>query len=168
MLKPNKNCIYKYKVLINCSSLKDNTLKIKYVERSFITELNKKIIDEWNARHPESPEFVNASEARLDEVLHIVDKAGDKLEIRDQIIIKAANLLGGLAWVQAFSGGNKRTAILSTTIFLRRNGLNMTFPREAQRELRRLLFEIQEDRGQLQQGIIDKLILYIRRNIKSL
>lgn len=143
-------------------------MKIKYVERSFITELNKKIIEEWNSRHPELSEFVSASEARLDEVLHTVDEVGSKLEIKDQLMVKAAYLLGGLSWIQAFSGGNKRTAILSTTIFLRRNGLNIVFPREEQRELRQLLFEIQEDRGQLQQVIIDKLILYIRRNIKSI
>jgi len=143
-------------------------LEIKYVERSFIIELIKKIIDEWNARHHELPEFMSSSEARLDEVLGIVDKTGNQLEIKAKIIVKAAHLLGGLAWVQAFSGGNKRTAILSTTIFLRRNGLDIVFPREEQRELRLLLFEIQEDRGQLQQEIIDKLILYIRRNIKSL
>ncbi|MGI0046550.1 MAG: Fic family protein [Nitrosotalea sp.] len=131
-------------------------------------DLNKKIIDEWNVRHPELPEFVSASEAGLDEVLSMVKKAGDKLEIKDQIIVKAAYLLGGLPWVQAFSGGNKRTAILSTTIFLRRNGLSITFPKEEQRDLRRLLLEIQEERGQLQQGTIDKLILYMRRNTKPL
>lgn len=141
-------------------------MEIKYVEKSFIIELNKKIIDEWNARHPQLPEFVNVSEARLDEVLQIVEKAGNQLVTRDQIITKAAHLLGGLAWAQAFSGGNKRTAILSTTVFLRRNGLSMTFPREEQRELRQFLFAIQEDREQLQQEIIDKLILYIRRNTK--
>ncbi len=142
-------------------------MKIKYVERSFIIELNKKIIEEWNIRYPELPEFINASDTRLDEVFDIIEKAGNEYEIRDKIIVKAAYLLGGLAWAQAFSGGNKRTAILSTTIFLRRNGLIMTFPREEQRELRRLLFQIQEERRQLQQEIIDKLILYIRRNIQS-
>ena len=143
-------------------------MTIKYVERSFIIEINRKIISEWNARHQELPEFMSASEERLDEILCIVDKAGNNLEIKNQIIVKAAYLLGGLTWVQAFSGGNKRTAILSTTIFLRRNGLYITFPREEQRELRLLLFRVQEDRGQLQHEIIDKLILYIRRNIKSL
>lgn len=143
-------------------------MKIKYVERSFIIELNEKIINEWNVRYPESPEFINASKARLDEVLCMVEKAGDELVIKDQILIKAAHLLGGLAWAQAFSGGNKRTAILSTTIFLRRNELSITFPKEEQRELRRLLFEIQDKRIQLQQEIIDKLILYIRKNTKSL
>lgn len=142
-------------------------MKIKYVERSFIIELNKKIINEWNDRHPEAPEFINASDTRLDEVLGIVEKAGDNLEIKDQIIVKAAYLLGGLAWAQSFSGGNKRTAILSTTIFLRRNGLSITFPKEGQRELRRLLFVIQDSREQLQQEIIDKLILYIRKNTRS-
>jgi len=143
-------------------------LKINYVERSFIIELNKKIIYEWNARHPESSEFISSSEAGLDEVLNMVEKVGNNLEIKDQIILKAAHILGGLPWAQAFSSGNKRTAILSTTIFLRRNGLNITFPKEEQRELRRLLFEVQEERGQLQHEIIDKLVLYIRKNTKSL
>ena len=143
-------------------------MKINYVERSFIIELNKKIIYEWNARHPESSEFISSSEAGLDEVLNMVEKVGNNLEIKDQIILKAAHILGGLPWAQAFSSGNKRTAILSTTIFLRRNGLNITFPKEEQRELRRLLFEVQEERGQLQHEIIDKLVLYIRKNTKSL
>ncbi|MDE1827061.1 MAG: Fic family protein [Thaumarchaeota archaeon] len=143
-------------------------MKIKYVERSFIVELNEKIINEWNIRYPESLEFISASEARLDEILCMVEKTGNELAIKDQILIKAAHLLGGLAWAQAFSGGNKRTAILSTTIFLRRNGLSIIFPKEEQRELRRLLFKIQDERVQLQQEIIDKLILYIRKNTKQL
>lgn len=142
-------------------------MKITYVEKHFIVELNKKIIDEWNVRHLELPEFINVSDTRLDEVLIMVEKTGNEHEITDQIIVKAAHLLGGLAWAQAFSGGNKRTAILSTTIFLRRNGFSMTFPREEQRELRLLLFQIQEERSQVQQEIISKLILYIRRNIQS-
>ncbi|MDE1816808.1 MAG: Fic family protein, partial [Thaumarchaeota archaeon] len=159
--------IWCYKVLIKCKPFnKWHLLEIKYVEKSFVMELNKKIIDEWNARHPQLPEFANVSEVRLDEVLQIVEKVGNQLVTRDQIITKAAHLLGGLAWAQAFSGGNKRTAILSTTVFLRRNGLSITFPREEQRELRQFLFAIQEDREQLQQEIIDKLILYIRRNAK--
>lgn len=143
-------------------------MKIKYVERSFIIELNEKIINEWNIRYPESLELISASEARLDEILYMVEKTGNELATKDQIFIKAAHLLGGLAWAQAFSGGNKRTAILSTAIFLRRNGLSIIFPKEEQRELRRLLFKIQDERIQLQQEIIDELILYIRKNTKPL
>ena len=94
-------------------------MKIVYVERSFIIDLNKKIIYEWNARHPESSEFISASEAGLDEVLKMVEKVGNNLEIKDQTILKAAHILGGLPW-------------------------------------------------QLQQEIIDKLVLYIRKHTKSL
>ena len=142
-------------------------MQINYVEKSFIIELNKKIIQEWNIRHPELPEFIDASESRLDEILGIVKQAGNDLNNKEQVIVKASYLLAGLAWAQAFSGGNKRTSILSTTIFLRRNGLSITFPREEQRALRQLLFKIQEDREELQPEIIDKLILYIRKNTKS-
>ncbi len=142
-------------------------MEIRYVEESTIVELNKKIIDEWNLRHPELSEFTNVSDTRLGEVLTMVEKVGNEYETTDKIIAKAAHLLGGLAWTQAFSGGNKRTAILSTTVFLRRNGFSMTFPREEQRELRLMLFQIQEERSQIQQEIIDKLILYIRRNMQS-
>ena len=142
-------------------------MQINYVEKSFIIELNKKIIKEWNIRHSELPEFIDASESRLDEILGIVKQAGNDLNNKEQVIVKASYLLAGLAWAQAFSGGNKRTSILSTTIFLRRNGLSITFPREEQRALRQLLFKIQEDREELQPEIIDKLILYIRKNTKS-
>lgn len=143
-------------------------MQINYVEKSFVIELNKKIIKEWNIRHPELPEFIDVSESRLDEVLDIVKQAGNDLDNKEQVIVKASYFLASLAWAQAFSGGNKRTSILSTTIFLRRNGLSITFPREEQRALRQLLFQIQEDREELQPEIIDKLILYIRKNTRSL
>lgn len=144
-------------------------MQISYLEKSLIIELNKKIIVEWNERHPESPEFIAESGSRLDEVLSIVKKtSNDIVDHKDKIIAKAAHLLGGVPWAQSFSGANKRTAILSTTIFLRRNGLSIKFPPEEQRELRQLLFKIQEERGELQPEIIDRLILYIGKNTKLL
>jgi len=139
------------------------------LEKSFVIELNKKIIVEWNERHLESSEFIAESGSGLDEVLSIVEKtSNDMVDHKDKIIAKAAHLLGGISWTQSFSGANKRTAILSTTIFLRRNGLSIKFPSEEQRELRQLLFKIQEERGELQPEIIDRLILYIRKNTKLL
>lgn len=143
-------------------------MQIHYLEKPLIIELNKKIILEWNERHPELPEFIAESGSGLDEILSIVEKVGNDFVHKDRIIVKAAHLLGGIPWSQSFSGANKRTAILSTTIFLRRNGLSITFPPAEQRELRQLLFKIQEERGELQPEIIRQLILYIRKNIKSL
>jgi prophage maintenance system killer protein len=140
-------------------------LKIQYIDTELIIEVNRKIIQEWNKRHPEWPEFIDVSRPRLEEVLEIVKQAGNGLDVKEKIITKAAYLLGGLAWTQAFSGANKRTSILSTTIFLRRNGLRFTIPRERQRELRKMLFDVQEQRDRPRPEIIDKIILYIKGNV---
>lgn len=72
-------------------------MTIKYVEKSLIIELNGKIISEWNARHQELPEFLSASEERLDEIFCIVDKVGNNLDTTNQIIVKTAYLLSGRA-----------------------------------------------------------------------
>jgi prophage maintenance system killer protein len=140
-------------------------LKIQYVEPELIIEINRKIIEEWNERHPEKPEFIDVSRARLEKVLEIVRQAEKGVDVKEKIIVKAAYLLGGLAWTQAFSGANKRTSILSTTIFLRRHGLRFTIPRERQRELRKMLFEVQEQRDRPRPEITDKIILYIKGNV---
>ena len=100
--------------------------------------------------------------------MEIVRESDEESDLKEKIIINAAHLLGGLAWTQAFSGANKRTAILSATIFLRRNGLRLTIPKEQQRELRRMLFEVQEQRDSPPPEIIGKIILYIKGNVMSL
>lgn len=143
-------------------------MKISYVEIELIIEINRKIIEEWNVRHPEQPEFIGVSRSRLDDVMEIVRQAGNGSDPEEKIITKAAYLLGGLAWTQAFSGANKRTAILSTTVFLRRNGLRFTIPMQRQRELRKMLFEVQGQRDRPRPEIIDKIILYIKGNIMPL
>lgn len=140
-------------------------MKIRYIEPELIIEINRKIIDEWNKRHPGQPEFIDVSRTRLEEVLEIVRQAENGQDLEEKIINKAAYLLGGLAWAQSFSGANKRTSILSTTVFLRRNGLRFTIPKERQRELRKLLFDVQEQRDRPRPEIIDKIILYIKENV---
>ncbi|MHB8545265.1 MAG: Fic family protein [Nitrosotalea sp.] len=108
-------------------------MQTNYLEKSLVIELNKKIIVEWNERHPESSEFIAESGSGLDEVLSIVEKtSNDMVDHKDKIIAKAAHLLGGIPLAQSFSGANKRTAILSTIIFLRRNGLSIKFPPKEQ------------------------------------
>ena len=72
-------------------------MEIRYIEPELIIEINRKIIEEWNARHPEQPEFIGVSKTRLDEVLEIVRQADKGSNLKEKIIIKAAHLLGGLA-----------------------------------------------------------------------
>ena len=140
-------------------------MQIRYLEPELIIEINRKIIEEWNDRHPEQPEFIDVSRSRLNEVLEMVQQAGEGLDLEEKLVIKSAHLLGGLAWTQSFSGANKRTAILSTTVFLRRNGLRFTIPKIQQRELRKMLFDVQEQRDMPPLAIIDKIILYIKGNV---
>jgi prophage maintenance system killer protein len=118
----------------------------------------------WNQRHPENPEFIDVGTDRLDEVLTIVKNSANDLPFEQALIEKAAYFVGGLAWCQAFSGANKRTAILTCTVFLLQNGYQLNIPQNENPELRQLLFDIQEERGQLDRQVIDKIILYIRKH----
>lgn len=122
----------------------------------------------WDERHPERPESVAVGTDRLDEVLEIVSNSANDMPFEQALIEKAAYLMGGLAWCQAFSGANKRTAILTCTIFLLQNGYRLDIPQNENPELRQLLFDIQEERGQINRQIIVKLMLYIRKHLSKI
>lgn len=141
---------------------------ILYVDREKIIAINKTIIRMWNKRHPERPEFVDVGVDRIDEVLAVVKNSANDLPFEQAIIEKSAYLVGGLAWCQAFSGANKRTAILTCTIFLLQNGYRLGIPHNENPELRQLLFDVQEERGQINRQVIEKLILYIRNHVNKI
>ena len=81
------------------------------------------------------------------------------------LIEKAAYLIGGLAWAQAFSGGNKRTAILSCALFFSQNGYHLNIPTDENPQLRQLLYDIQEERSEINCQIIEKIISYITKHV---
>jgi death-on-curing family protein len=141
---------------------------IKYIDRQKIIGINRNIIQIWNSRHPEKPESFDIGKDRIDEVLDIVRNAANDLDYEHSIIEKAAYLVGGLAWNQAFSGANKRTAILTCTLFLSENGYSLNIPQNRNPELRQLLFDIQENRSHVDREIIDKLILYITKQVRKI
>lgn len=70
-----------------------------------IIEINKGIIQEWLEQNPTAFEAVNVNHDKLKEILTTVNK-------QENLIMKAAYLLGGISWSQPFSGGNKRTAFV--------------------------------------------------------
>jgi death-on-curing family protein len=142
--------------------------KIQYIDREKIVTINQKIIDMWNLRHPQNSEFVNVGTERIDEVLTLVKNSANDLPLEQALIEKAAYLVGGLAWCQAFSGANKRTAILTCIIFLLQNGYHLNMPQNENPELRQLLFEVQEERGHINRQVIDKIILYIGKHASKL
>ena len=142
-------------------------LKINYINRQRIIDINKKIIRLWNTWHPDRPESFDVGIDRIDRVLQIVENTGNDLPFENMIIEKAAYLVGGLAWAQSFSGGNKRTAILSCAVFLSQNGYRFNIPTDENPQLRQLLFDIQEERSEINRQIIEKIILYITNHVST-
>jgi len=102
----------------------------------------------------------------IDEVLQTVKNAANELPFEKALVEKAAYLIGGLAWAQAFSGGNKRTALLTGIVFFSQNGYRLNVPQSRNAELRQLLFDIQEERTGISREIIDKLMLYIIKYVR--
>lgn len=141
--------------------------EIKYIDRQRIIDINLLITTKWNEKYPDKLEFVDVGTNRIDEVLQIVRNAANELPWEKALIEKAAYLIGGLAWTQAFSGENKRTALLTGIVFFSQNGYRLNVPQNKNAELRQILFDIQEERAEINREIIDKLMLYIIKYVSK-
>lgn len=65
-----------------------------------------------------------------------------------------------------FLDGNKRTGIISATKFLRDNGYDLEITKEDEKEIRSLLYDIQDQRTSLDHSVVTKIIFYITERIK--
>lgn len=127
-----------------------------------IIEINKGIIQEWLEQNPTAFEAVNVNHDKLKDVLTTVNK-------QENLIMKAAYLLGGISWSQPFSGGNKRTAFVCADTILRLNGFRLSIESKNEQEyLRKLLLEIQDERSKLNEDIMAKIILYVSKRIRKI
>jgi len=71
-----------------------------------------------------------------------------------------------ISWAQPFADGNKRTGWISATKFLRDNGYELDLSNKSdQREIRRMLYAIQEERTCLDLLIVKQIIFYILKRI---
>lgn len=130
--------------------------------KELIIEINKGIIHEWIENNPSAFEAINVNQDKLDEVLKMVNK-------QDSIIMKASYVLAGISWAQPFGGVNKRTAIITADTLLRMNGFKLVLDEENDIEyLRKLLFEIQEERSKLNEDTMAKIILYVSKRIRKI
>ena len=130
--------------------------------KELIIEINKGIIHEWLEKNPTASEAINVNQEELDKVLQMVNE-------QENIIMKTAYLLGGISWAQPFSGGNKRTAFVCADALLRMNDLKLAIGNENDTEyLRKLLFEIQGERSELNANTMAKIILYVSRRIRKI
>ena len=65
-----------------------------------IIQINRDILKEWLEENPSIYEGIAVNNDRLNEVIEIIKQQED-------LILKASYLMGGIAWAQPFSGGNK-------------------------------------------------------------
>jgi len=136
-------------------------LKIIYkISKEDVIETNRRVID----LNLDELDVFGVREDALDEIFEIFDtlKVNDDLQ---GLIKKGAYLMASIAWAQPFSGGNKRTAILTAATFFHHNGAEMDIP-EDDKELRRLLYEIQEERTRLNETVMGRIIFYISKTVK--
>lgn len=130
--------------------------------KELIIQINKNIIHQWLEKNPAASEVITVNHVELDKVLQLVNEQGN-------IIVKTAYLLGGISWTQPFGGGNKRTAFVCADVLLRINGLKFIIGTENDTEyLRKLLYEIQEERAELNADTMAKIILYVSRRITKI
>ena len=101
------------------------------------------------------------------DVLEDVVRMFDTLDVSDDLqglIKKGSYLMASISWAQPFCGGNKRTASLITATFFHQNGFEMVISEDG-KELRKLLYEIQDDRSGLNEAIMGRIIFYISNTI---
>ena len=123
-----------------------------------IIEINEGIINEWLDVNPQAHDRVGVNKNRLQEVLDIVNKQNSPM-------LKAVYLMAGIAWAQPFHEGNKRTGSIVADTFLRMNGFKLVITEEDIEYPRSLLFEIQEERGKLNDDVLSKIMLYVAKRI---
>jgi len=97
----------------------------------------------------------------LDDVFDMFDKFKTSNDSQE-LLKKGAHLMAYIAWAQPFCAGNKRTGILITANFFHHNGIDLDIPEDG-KELRKLLYEIQDDRSGLNEAVMERIIFYISK-----
>lgn len=135
-------------------------MKIKYdISQQDVIDTNQKVI----ALKLDELDVFCVRQDVLDDILEMFDKFEVTNDLQG-LIKKGVYLMASIAWAQPFCGGNKRTAGLITATFFHQNGYEMVIPEDG-KELRKLLYDIQEDRSGLNEAIMERIIFYISNTI---
>lgn len=127
--------------------------------KKVVIEINKGILTEWLEENPKSFEKISVNEEELTKILNDAEK-------QESEILQASYLMAAISWAQPFGGGNKRTAFVCADTFLRMNGFKLEVKDTKDIDyLIKLLFEIQEERAQLNPEGMAKIVLYVSKRI---
>lgn len=142
--------------------------KIEYLSKQLVFYIHLVAIDEEFCEYDGHSKYSNEMRgikdyALFDSAICEPMKTFAGQDLYPDIITKAACYLRSLAMNHPFYDGNKRTALLSTIIFLELNGYKVTCDNNT---LYNLIKEIVENKDNIQ-TIVEKLKLYIRNSKMS-
>lgn len=127
-----------------------------------VVEINRGILTEYLENNPDALEQISVRE---DELIKILDDA----EKQNDLILQASYVMAGISWAQPFGGGNKRTGYTCADTFLRMNGYKIKVVSKNDLDyLIKLLVEIQDERGMLNEEVLAKIVLYVSKRIEKI
>ena len=135
------------------------------VDKQYLIDVNRKILKKWNKEHPEDPQAIG-TRAEIDDIIPMVEEHDKSKNEIENLIEKASYLMAIVSWVQPFFDGNKRTGIISATRFLYDNGYDLEIKKGDKKEIRSLLYDIQDQRTSLDSSVVTKIIFYITQRIR--
>lgn len=132
------------------------------ITKNEIVKINRGILGEWARSNPTETISIGFDTKRLSEVLTFVDE-------QDSFLMKAAYLMGAMAWAQPFTDGNKRTSFTCADTLLKLNGYELKLEKRTDIDyLISLLREVQEERSSLNEDTMAKIVLYVAKRIRKL
>lgn len=136
------------------------------VDTQYIIDTNILLLEQWNDVHPEDPQPIGVRRPEVDKIIPMVEEYDENHNTLKTFIKKASYLMAIVSWIQAFLDGNKRTGIVSAMKFLRDNGYDLDIPKDDEREIRSLLYDIQDQRTSLDHSVVAKIIIYTTERTK--
>lgn len=137
------------------------------LDKNFIIETNKKIVEKWNEVHPKQQENIWARAGEVQDVIDMINSVVDEEKTYENLIKRSAYTIGYISWVQPFISANKRTGLLVAQTLIEESGYLLEIAPEDETYLRKLLYKVQEYRAKLDESVIAELILYISKHIKK-
>ena len=130
--------------------------------KKVVIEINRGILKEALEKNPQINEKISVNEDTLTKILN-------ESEQQEGFIMQVAHLMPGIAWAQPFGGGNKRTGYTCADTYLRMNGFKIVVETKEDIEyLRKLLFDIIGNRGEIDTDAFSKIVLYVSKRIIKL
>lgn len=137
----------------------------RLVDKQYLIDLNKKILETFTKKYPGTPVPL-VVRAEIDDVLPYVENIESSGDEEKDLVKQAGYLMSYISWSQPFADGNKRTGWISATKFLRDNGYDLDLSsQDDQKEIRKLLYDIQDQRANLDDSIVQQIIIYISKRI---